>query len=440
MLLIATNWWPLSARLASDLIRNGCQVSAVCPREHPIASVRGIGEIHLLRGIRLLSTIQSAIASARPNLVVPCDDQATWLLHVLHRREPALRPLIEQSIGDPTYYETLRSRCRLLAVARGLGIPVPNTAEVNSEIETVAWFESHPPAAVVKLDGSWGGRGVEIVESSRDAAAAYRRLSVPLGLPTALKRCLVNSDPAALWVWRQRRQPTITIQELVPGNPANSMILCWRGKVLAELDAEVLCAQSLVGAALVVRTIQQPEFRSAAALLAERLKLSGFFGLDFMLDAGRSAAYLIEINPRTTQLGHLRVGGLDSLADILGSRLGGIRTMAGGAVVDRPMIAFFPQTLEWDPESPYLRLAYHDVPWEEPQLTKMLLEKPWPEQRWLYRLYHRFHPAYPTRSVEFDESEPDSPSGARSSAPARVAPVAGPGRGAEINGKLETLP
>lgn len=428
-LLIATNWWPLSARLASALIRSGCGASAVCPRGHPIAAVRGMGEIHLFRGFRFRSTVLAAIAAIRPDLLVPCDDQATWLLHVLHRTEPGLHDLIARSLGDPANYEAIRSRSQTLSIARELGIPVPETASVQSETETVAWFESHPASAVVKLDGSWGGRGVEIVGSSENAAAAYRRLSVPLGLPTALKRQIINSDPAALWAWRQKRRPAITIQELVPGTPANSMILCWRGEVLAELDVEVLCAQSMVGAALVVRTVERAEFQSAGALLAERLKLSGFFGLDFMLDAARRAAYLIEINPRTTQLGHLRVCGRDSLAGVLASRLGGEKTTAVQAAADRSTIAFFPQTLEWDPESSCLQFACHDVPWEEPRLVKMLLGTPWPERRWLYRLYHHFRPAYPTQSVEFHEigrgpiPAPPSPASAGATA------VPEPGRG-----------
>lgn len=402
LLLIATNWWPLSARLASVLIKSGCSVSAVCPRGHPLESIQGISEIHSLRGLRFSSQVCSAIHGVRPDLIVPCDDQSTWLLHVLHRSRPELGGLIERSLGRPASYEIIRSRERTLASARELGIRVPETARVESEEEASAWFRCHPPSAVLKLDGSWGGRGVEIVYSGEQAAASFRRLNQPLTLLKSIKRRAVNGDPEALWSWRQRQRPAVTIQELIPGTPANSMVLCWRGEVLAELQVEVLCAQSVTGAALVVRVVEREEFHSAAKLLATRFGLSGFVGLDFMVDPVRSDAYFIEMNPRTTQLGHLDICGRGSLAGALSARLAGTEKNRGGSIPDFSRIAFFPQVFDWNPASPYLRLAWHDVPWEEPRLVRALLEKPWPHRRRLYRLYHSFRPVLRDLAVEFE--------------------------------------
>lgn len=404
ILVIATNWWPLSARLAAALIENGCSVSAACPRGHPIEAVRGIGKVHSFRGFRFVSTVRLAIASAAPDLIVPADDQSTWLLHALYRTDPALRELIQRSLGDPAGYQIVQSREHLLALAASMGIRVPETAGVETEAEAESWFRQRMSPAVLKLDGSWGGRGVRIVNSPQEAADAFRRLSRPLDLPTALKRSIINSDPAALWAWRQHHRPTVTIQKLAPGIPANSMVLCWQGEVLAELGVEVLCAQSLTGAALVIRTTEQREFSSAARLLVDRLGISGFIGLDFMFDPKTSTAYLIELNPRTTQLGHLRVRGQGSLAGALAAHLAGKQSAAAEEGTGCSTIAFFPQTLQWNPETPYLRLAYHDVPWEEPSLVRMLLDQPWPERCWLYRIYHHFRPVIPAQAVEFESS------------------------------------
>jgi predicted ATP-grasp superfamily ATP-dependent carboligase len=46
----------------------------------------------------------------------------------------------------------------------------------------------------------------------------------------------------------------------------------------------------------------------AAERLAHRLDLSGFFGLDFMIEDNTETTYPIEMNPRCTQFCHLQLG------------------------------------------------------------------------------------------------------------------------------------
>jgi hypothetical protein len=56
VLLVTSNWWPLSARLAMALLRHGCKVAALCPPGHPLRYVtesRGrLLELARLLGIR----------------------------------------------------------------------------------------------------------------------------------------------------------------------------------------------------------------------------------------------------------------------------------------------------------------------------------------------------------------------------------------------------
>jgi len=49
-----------------------------------------------------------------------------------------------------------------------------------------------------------------------------------------------------------------------------------------------------------------------------------------------------------------------------------------------------------------LRSGYHDVPWDEPQLVRELLQKPWPERQWLSRLYHHFRAPKKVMVTEFE--------------------------------------
>jgi hypothetical protein len=46
-------------------------------------------------------------------------------------------------------------------------------------------------------------------------------------------------------------------------------------------------------------------------------------------------------------------------------------------VTDNDTITLFPQEWMRDPASPFLTSGYHDVPWEEPELLRACVRKPW---------------------------------------------------------------
>ncbi len=81
------------------------------------------------------------------------------------------------------------------------------------------------------------------------------------------------------------------------------MVACWRGEILGEVSVEVVSSQGPTGSANVVRRINNPELGRAARLIAAHLGSSGFFGLDFIIEQPSGKPYLIEMNPRCTQLG-----------------------------------------------------------------------------------------------------------------------------------------
>jgi biotin carboxylase len=110
------------------------------------------------------------------------------------------------------------------------------------------------------------------------------------------------------------------------------------------------------------------------------------YGFDFMLEAGTRNAYLIEINPRSTQVGHLGLGAGRDIPAALFSAVAGQTIQISPAVTEKDTIALFPQEWIRDSASPYLRSAYHDVPWEEPELVRACIRsrkkrQPWRVQR-----------------------------------------------------------
>jgi ATP-grasp domain len=382
-------------------------VEALCPPGHPLRHVKGVRRYHLYSRVNSLGALQKAIAVACPEMVIPCDDGVVQQLHQIYQRQPELRPLIARSLGAPAHFEVVGSRERLQEVAQELNIRVPRTERAKSVDDLHAWFERPGNAIVLKQDGTWGGSGVRVVRSITEAGKELTRMLRPMPWAAICKRMVVDRDPLALWN-KRHENPVVTLQEFIPGRPANLMMACWKGQVLGAVTVEVLCSQGATGAAIVVRLINHYEIARAACKLAKRLELSGFHGLDFVLEARSGAAYLIELNPRCTQLGHLEISDEGNLAGLLCRKLG-VRP-ADTAHATKPVglttgetIAFFPKAFTGDAAKGYLGEGYEDLPREHPALMQELLKQEWPDRQWQARLYHWIRPRTPQPPAAFDE-------------------------------------
>jgi acetyl/propionyl-CoA carboxylase alpha subunit len=124
------------------------------------------------------------------------------------------------------------------------------------------------------------------------------------------------------------------------------------------------------GPATVLRAIEHPEMSAAAVKMVRRLNLSGLHGFDFMLESQTGNAYLIEINPRSTQVGHLTLGLGRDIPAALYSAVSGQPVRPAAKITDDDTFALFPQEWIRDPASAFLQSAYHDVPWDKPELIR----------------------------------------------------------------------
>jgi len=400
LLLAVSNWWPIAARLALTLIAHGCRVSAICPPGHPLRYVSDIDGLYTFRRFASRASLEGAIRRAQPDFVIPCDDHSVAQLHELYRIHPDLRTLIEYSLGDPRGFDILESRGKLLKTAQELGIRVARADTITSAAHASECFARYGQTALIKIDGTSGGNGVQMVRSGKQAAVAFRRMRAALGAATALKRLAINREPQALWCFRRRKQAEVTMQAFVDGTPANIMVACRKGEILGEVSVQAVSCQGTMGAALVVQLIDNKEFSHAAALLAAHLGISGFFGLDFMVARGNGKAYLIEMNPRCTQLGHLLLPQGD-LAGALCASLLGRELVKPSHPISCDRIAFFPQARLWGAKSASGPAVHQDVPWEQQRLVEVLMREPWPERQWPARIYHLFRRPVPMEAVEF---------------------------------------
>lgn len=323
-----------------------------------------------------------AITDSNPDLIIPGDDLATHSLHELYLRESRrsdkqsdVCALIERSLGSPDSFPIVYERASFMQFAEEAGVRVPKTAPIPSSDELRRWATRVEFPFVLKSDGSSGGEGVRVVHTMQEAQRAFRKLHAPPLLARAAKRALFDADATLVFPSLLRRRPVVSAQSFVQGREANSTVACWNGAVLAALHFEVVNKKDSTGYATVIRLIEHPEMSRAVEIMVARLKLSGVHGFDFVLETNTGHAYLIEINPRTTQVGHLTLGSGRDIPAALVAALTGRATQAAPKLTENNTLALFPQEWTRDPASPFLRSTYHDVPWDEPELVWACVER-----------------------------------------------------------------
>ncbi len=377
ILLVATRRWFATARLGTALAQAGCQVQAICPSDHLLTKVRAVRGTYHYSGLLPIRSLRAAIDAAQPDLVIPCDDLAATHLHHLHAlaaRSAAeslnVLALLERSLGNPTYFSVVDSRNAFMSLAREEGVGAPNTAIVSSAGNVLSWLKQNGLPAVLKVDGTHGGAGTEIVDHLGDAESSFQKLDAGILVSRVAKHAVLAGDFSGARSWLRNNKSVVNIQSYVPGPDASSSVACWQGEVLAMIQFEVLRKTHPKGSASVLRLIDIPEISATVKKMVARLGLSGLVGFDFILEEQTGRPYLIELNPRATQTCHLRLGEGRDLVAALRSKMSGEALQAVPRMTDNDVVALFPQEWQKDPDSEFIKSAYHDVPWEEPELVR----------------------------------------------------------------------
>jgi hypothetical protein len=376
LIATTTRWFP-TARLAVALVNTGFTVDAVCPSQHPLGKTDVLRRMYSYHGLDALTSFADAISTAKPDVIVPGDDLATQHLHRLYDDErrkgeagQAICSLIKRSLGAPENFAVLYARSKFIELAQEEGIRAPKTQVVRDSSDLEKWIAETGFPVVLKADFSSGGDGVRVVRTLEDAERALKVLQAPPLLLRAAKRALIDRDTTLVWPSLLRRRSVVNAQSFVQGREATSAIACWKGEVLASLHFEVIHKGVSSGPATVLRLIDNADMNIAAERMARRLNLSGLHGFDFMLESQTGNAYLIEINPRSTQVGHLTLGLGRDIPSGLYSAVSGQPACPATKITNDDTIALFPQEWIRDPASTFLQSAYHDVPWDKPELIR----------------------------------------------------------------------
>jgi len=379
VLLAATLEWPNAARLAIAFRHAGFAVDAVAPAGHLVHAIAAPDRTYLYRVHRPVGSLRGAIEISLPNLIVPCDDRAVRRLHQLHaevsRSErpgdaASISALIELSLGAPTSFAILRRRDSLGSLGALDEVRVPRTDSIRTIYELRRWVAAHGLPAMLKLDGTSGGEDVIPVRDPAALGRAFLGMRLRRARLNRLWRARWNRDVHLLFDYLIDGAPGISVQAHVSGRPANCAVACWRGEILAATAVETVRLQSTLGASTVVRVVEGAQMKAVARAVVRHLGLSGMCGFDFMLDDASGAAHLIEINPRATQVNHLRLGTGHDLPAALRLALEGLPQPVPAPVAEVD-IALFPQEWLRDRKSPHLlATGYDDVPYEEPELLR----------------------------------------------------------------------
>lgn len=396
VLLLATQPWPVGARLGLALRAVGFRVSIWSPPTN-LLLLTGVAYRHYpYRILDPVDSLEAALLAARPDLIVPCDEPATIDLQQLAERatatprlDPVLR-VIEYSLGSAANLKRLTDRAYVLETAANGGAAVPASAAIADTAVLRSWLTTNGFPAFLKADGTFGALGVRPVQTYEQAEAAFHALHEPPSALRAFKRWTLDDDPTMLDLFRRRHRPAISIQRPIIGCDVNSAIFCWRGRVLASLSMQVVAIGYNLGPSTVLRRIHNSAMDRTAEILASRLNLSGFYGLDFILEEQTGIPWLLEMNSRATQIPHLGLGPGHDLPAAAFSAVTGLPIRPRAAVTAEQTIALFPQEWSRDPASPLIRSgAYHDVPWDSPALVRAFIQQGHDVRRLLTRRYWR---------------------------------------------------
>jgi hypothetical protein len=317
LLACSTNWiWP--GELAGSFASAGIEVAATAPPDTPLLQAVPDAHRHKLSRVTPLRSLARAIEASGADAVIACDDRVVWQLKRLYlgrerygKAAGRIAAIVERSIGPAIASEPFLSRTALLDLAREEGVAIPEGMSLRSAADLSLWEARAGYPAYVKADGTFAGRGVTEVadRAAAERAIAWQRSPARLGKEVA--KLLLGRDGAEFWDWVQRRERSISIQAAVPGRPANILVACDRGSVLASTGVFVQETVYRNGPAQSIRIVQNAEMVDAATRIVRHLGLSGFVGFDFMISAATGQAFLIEMNPRATGLARFAPVGAD---------------------------------------------------------------------------------------------------------------------------------
>lgn len=373
VLLVATaTRWLGAARMPRVLANAGFEVSLLIPKGSPAEKSRFVKRIGFVTDDATpkdwVYAFAAMVKGTAPKLILPCDDTALRLLMLLAvMPPPGMRPelqaelaaLIVESLGDPAFYRTSIDKTLISAAAEALGVSVPPHRVVGDRAEAESFVASHGFPIIVKRSQSTAGDGVAICKDGAELTAAIARLLVPLP---------IDFGDAAVG--------RVMLQAHIPGRIHFYTAAAWKGELLAGVAVEKMEGEAM-GPSSAVRYYRSRPMHDFTARLARGFGLTGIFSPEYIVHERTGEPVLLELNRRMSHGTHMSAAfGLDVAAALYAAMHGtppaSRRELDDG---EEHLRAHFPAEWIRDADSRWLRECRVDIPWEEPELFRALVDE-----------------------------------------------------------------
>ncbi len=376
VLIIALNEnWTGISRLPYGLDRAGFEVFSLCPKKSLIAKTK------FLKGSILYPTftysrskffylwIVYAILTLKPQVVLPGDEETILAMQNvanLTKNIPFLgfvSTLLRQTMSPEEFDSITLSKSEFQEKCKEWGIRTPQNIIVRDLVEARAAAKKMLFPLVVKHDSGYGGSGVCICENEEELTK-YFQIIEKVSLVTVLK----NQVKRIFFITILSAKQSISLQQYIEGVVGIAPFCADKGEVFASNSMlKIRTFPGKTGPTAVAEGIDNKEIEAFSEIVAQKLEISGFSSLDFIIDSKSGLPYVIEINPRPTPSCHIGEGHIvNDLCEIYFKGLNGIPLIKNNYFAYT--IAMYPGEKRRDPQSNFLKTAYHDVPVNDPDL------------------------------------------------------------------------
>lgn len=362
VLLACASDWQAPARLPKIFRRAGFEVDVFCPPDAGIVHTKYVNRVYEA------PAEMGAFADAlRDHLaenkgvhakVIAIDDPL--LAHVASRSNEAWTSAVLPVDRTLRFVEIVASKAALARWASDLGIRMPPSRVVRTKEEAEQALRAVGVPAMLKVDRSFAGMGVALVESEADVPRAWDTL---------------------------RADGEVVVQAFVRGALGNTAVLYSHGAPVAWMSAmKARTWPGPFGPSCARQFVDRDDLTPMIARFGAETRYDGFVAFDWIVDA-QDRAWILEVNARPVPALHMGVHANVDFAKAVARWLSHdarcvlapLRSIANPAIF--PMFPEdFHRAITDDDErglDAFRRgnAGHGDIPWDDPPLLAHLLRR-----------------------------------------------------------------
>ncbi len=379
-LIIALNEnWTGISRLPSGLVRAGFEVSALAPKKSLLGKTKHLKESILYptftysRSKLVYLWIIYAFLKLKPEVVIPGDEDTILALQNvsnLLERLPffhSVSKLIRSSITGKEFDQLVLSKSSFQKKCNEWGLRTPKNIIVHNLAEALMAAADMSYPVVIKYDSGYGGSGVFICETEVDLKNHFQNLGGP-SLVTILKETFKRMFFVSIF----SSEKVISIQQYIDGQVGQSPFCANEGVVFGfNPMLRLRTFPGKTGPASVSCGYENEDIEAFVKTIAKKMNYSGFGSVEYIIDSKSKLLHIIELNPRPTPTCHIKDDVVTN--DLCECYFNGLNKIPFELKSFRPYtIAMFPGEKRRDPNSEFLKTAFHDVPEGDQVLFKAL--------------------------------------------------------------------